>query len=632
MLKTKSVRFVAVVTGAVLAFGLALPAGAQTMTVAQLLAQINALTAQLNAVSGGSSASATFSANLTVGSKGADVTALQNWLINKGGSIPAGATGYFGLQTKAAVAAWQASAGISPAAGYFGPISRAAANAMAVTPPVGFPPVVVPPTTGITTPGAEGTLTVTTGTLSDSTVYANDTMVSILAFKAKAQNSDIALQRVKLDLGTASSIYSKVYSKIYLVNAAGQVLVSSDLNSTTVVKDGSIYYITLTGFSSVVAKGATTDYTIKVDVRDVAAADAGSKTVRLAANGVRGVDGAGIDQYSPANATDVSKAVTAAVSLAGSATLALSTAASTPLTQEVVAAGGSGSDEADKVAILSFNLRAEKDNVIVTDLVATVSRSAGAATASTTYLYAGNTLISSASAALASVTFSDIDYTISKDTTQVFTLKSDIRSAGGTQTTITASVANADLTTENSLGDSVIESGSATSNSILVRNVGPMFTLVSAGTPTYTAGLALATGTSTAKATFVVNIKAVGDAINFGTQAASSTFAVGTYKGAVLGGFANSSTTNFVIPSSGVTTSGILSTDAFRIEKGENANVTMEVIFPGRLTTGVLLATDGYAFGLDRISWSTATAPYTLLSSTFMAGKTEWRTSTVTMP
>ncbi len=70
-------------------------------------------------------ATATFSRDLTIGSTGADVTALQNWLISKGHAIPAGATGYFGAQTKAALAAYQASAGITPAAGYFGPITRA---------------------------------------------------------------------------------------------------------------------------------------------------------------------------------------------------------------------------------------------------------------------------------------------------------------------------------------------------------------------------------------------------------------------------------------------------------------------------------------------------------------------------
>ncbi len=81
-----------------------------------------------------------FSTNLTVGSRGADVTALQQTLIAAGYSIPAGATGYFGAQTQAAVAMWQAADGISPAAGYFGPISRAALSSSAPTGPVSTVP------------------------------------------------------------------------------------------------------------------------------------------------------------------------------------------------------------------------------------------------------------------------------------------------------------------------------------------------------------------------------------------------------------------------------------------------------------------------------------------------------------
>src|SRR3989338_7184987 len=69
-----------------------------------------------------------FSRNLTIGSTGADVTCLQNALIGGGFSIAAGATGYFGTQTRTAVASWQSSKNIAPAVGYFGPISLAAFN------------------------------------------------------------------------------------------------------------------------------------------------------------------------------------------------------------------------------------------------------------------------------------------------------------------------------------------------------------------------------------------------------------------------------------------------------------------------------------------------------------------------
>ncbi len=101
--------------------------------IAALLAQINQLQGQLgNSSSGTGTSSYQFNHDLTVGSKGADVTALQNLLISKG-FLKVSATGYFGTLTQKAAAAWQASVGISPAAGYFGPKSRAYVNSMTVS-------------------------------------------------------------------------------------------------------------------------------------------------------------------------------------------------------------------------------------------------------------------------------------------------------------------------------------------------------------------------------------------------------------------------------------------------------------------------------------------------------------------
>ena len=70
--------------------------------------------------------------NLTVGSVGEIVRTLQKFLNDKGFTVaasgpgsPGNETTRFGLLTKAALAKFQASVGISPAIGYFGPITRA---------------------------------------------------------------------------------------------------------------------------------------------------------------------------------------------------------------------------------------------------------------------------------------------------------------------------------------------------------------------------------------------------------------------------------------------------------------------------------------------------------------------------
>lgn len=67
-----------------------------------------------------------FGTNLTVGSRGTDVSTLQRFLISKG-YILYGATGYFGQQTAAALRQYQATNGINEN-GFFGPLTRAHVN------------------------------------------------------------------------------------------------------------------------------------------------------------------------------------------------------------------------------------------------------------------------------------------------------------------------------------------------------------------------------------------------------------------------------------------------------------------------------------------------------------------------
>ncbi len=119
--------------------------------IAALLAQIQQLQSQLNAASGTTTASYGYTRDLTVGSKGDDVSALQQMLINGGHLTAVSApTGYFGSLTKAAVAKWQAAVGLSPAAGYFGPKSRAYVASLSVGTTPGTTPVYVPaPASGL---------------------------------------------------------------------------------------------------------------------------------------------------------------------------------------------------------------------------------------------------------------------------------------------------------------------------------------------------------------------------------------------------------------------------------------------------------------------------------------------------
>ena len=121
-------KIVGLATAVLLSAGaLIAPLSASAVTIDELMAQIVALQAQLLVLQGSSASTAdkcSFTRSLTVGSRGDDVTCLQNYL-KSGGHLSVSATGYFGSLTKAATAAWQAANGVTPAVGYFGSISRA---------------------------------------------------------------------------------------------------------------------------------------------------------------------------------------------------------------------------------------------------------------------------------------------------------------------------------------------------------------------------------------------------------------------------------------------------------------------------------------------------------------------------
>ena len=63
--------------------------------------------------------------DVTVGDTGADVTAIQNFLIQAGYLEAQKNTGYFGTLTQVALAKYQSANGIIPAEGYYGPKTRA---------------------------------------------------------------------------------------------------------------------------------------------------------------------------------------------------------------------------------------------------------------------------------------------------------------------------------------------------------------------------------------------------------------------------------------------------------------------------------------------------------------------------
>ncbi len=79
-----------------------------------------------------------FTRNLTIGSRGEDVKSLQQFLKEQG-FFNREITNYFGLITKNSLIQYQKKAGISPASGYFGPITRNHINSLITPVPLYLP-------------------------------------------------------------------------------------------------------------------------------------------------------------------------------------------------------------------------------------------------------------------------------------------------------------------------------------------------------------------------------------------------------------------------------------------------------------------------------------------------------------
>ena len=184
-------------------------AQAQTVSleaqIAALLAQIQQLQAQLNTSGSSSVASPTFSRSLTVGSTGADVKSLQQWLNAKGYTVAASGAGsvgnetsYFGPATKAAVAKWQAANGLF-AGGFFGPLSRAKVASMATTTPTTPVTPVTPttPTTPVVTAPASG--------LAASLASSNPTAGALIS-SASSAAARVPVLAVNLTAGNSGAV------------------------------------------------------------------------------------------------------------------------------------------------------------------------------------------------------------------------------------------------------------------------------------------------------------------------------------------------------------------------------------------------------------------------------------------
>lgn len=473
-------KIAAVVAGlglVAMSFAGAIPARAATT---DLSAQIAALQAQLAALmaQSGSGSSTTFMVDLTIGSKGADVTALQNWLIKEGYQIPAGATGYFGGQTKAALAAYQTNKAISPAVGYFGPKTRAAINAQIGGGSTG--------TTGTVSglSGGAGKLK-NVDMLGDveTDLKEGDSATKVLGFEAEAQDSDIAVQRVDVKFTIAnsggSSSLSKYIGSVSIYQDGKKV---STMDASAGDKDGRVWTFRFADVNGIIREGKTSSFYVEVTpVTSVGSDETGDTvTAEFATDAVRAVDAEGVSEtYTPTG----TKTNPFTVSTATDGTLSITEGSDNPKSTTVKA---DLNDTTDDITLASFNLKAKNQDVTVHDLPVGIVANASTVTdyVQSVKLMKGSTVLKTKTLSTGNdigktVVFDNIDEVISKDSSVNYTVVVNVRKIDSGNTfnsgdylyaTTTGSAASWDVEDEN--GSTVTPSGALTGNNITFQSTG----------------------------------------------------------------------------------------------------------------------------------------------------------------
>lgn len=291
-------------TAGVVALGLIFSTqSVSAQSIAELQAMIAALQAQLAALAGQGTTTTTsaytHTVTLKVGSKGAQVTALQSALNSLGFNAGA-ADGIFGNGTKAAVVAFQASKGLT-ADGIVGPATGAALSAATVT-----------------NPGNGGS---TSGTMSDEEADVSVKIASSedelnrntsnqLAFtfevKADKNGGDAKVERADLEftVNPVAGGETRAYKimKSVTLKVDGKKVADADTDAKSDWRNYSSPYdngsVRLSGMDVLVKSGQTAEFGVFLDIADLKDADVenggNNLNIELTSVDVRFVDGSGI--------------------------------------------------------------------------------------------------------------------------------------------------------------------------------------------------------------------------------------------------------------------------------------------------------------------------------------------------
>jgi peptidoglycan hydrolase-like protein with peptidoglycan-binding domain len=422
----------------------------------------------------------TFASYLTIGSTGADVVALQTWLVSKGFlTMPAGvAMGYFGQLTKAAVAAYQASAGL-PSTGFVGPLTIAKLNGAPVAGggsstacPAGFTCTAIGGGSTSSASGEEGELNSFDNIGGVESSVDEGQTERVLGVEFDAEDSEMTIERVDVDftVGSGGSSNLDDYIESVALVLDGKNIAEQDVDEAD--EDDDVFSFRFTGLDGMVGEDDTAE--LYVEVTAVNNLDSGDSdvdlTVDIPLNGIRATDGAGISETYADAAGDVT-AETFNIEVAETGDLTVTEASESPEANIIEA---DSDNDTDDVTLLVIELEADDQDIEVTDLpVGLTSSGAGVGEiVKTVKLMHGSDVLDSVSISSTSATgrlalFEDIDLTIEDGDTETLTVVVDVNDfdaafGAGDSVYATTTGSHGDWDVEDAEGESVTPSGSVT--------------------------------------------------------------------------------------------------------------------------------------------------------------------------
>lgn len=452
------------------------PAPARAATSAEIQAQIAALLAQiaaLQAQSGTPGSCYAFTTDLTLGSNGEAVRQLQIALNAKGYQVAtagAGSAGnestYFGGLTRVALARYQAAMGISPAAGYFGPVTRAKLNASCTTTNPGGGTGTTTPTSTVLT-GGEANLTNFKLRREDVSGAEGEDNVAFATASFDVRGGDVRVERIELTASASSSTLNTQpwrYFDRVMVQSGGRTVATVDASSRSAwnqVRTG-VYRLSLTGVGHIVRDRGTASLTLSADISDsIDNRDLAQQfTFSVADRAIRVTDAAGISQYAGSN----SATVAFGFDTAENGSLVISTSADDPQSSILVA---NRTRESSEYAVFAFELKNSQDvDAVITDLRVGVAGLNAGVNADSVIRRA--TLVSGSDrfdgdVSSTSISFKDLDLDADGDRTTRVELRVKL-ARNATSTPISFTLANGDVQAEGARsGDDATVSGSAVS-------------------------------------------------------------------------------------------------------------------------------------------------------------------------